>query len=288
VNKHGKEVFHGSTKGVPRQEQVGQQAVSFLNEWPFQKASVVSAHPFRCYSQAFPRFLENVPELAETDRFLMIVQMKQAVITGGNGTLGSAIAAALEGPGWKVLTPSSTELDVRDQTSIQRFFQQNPTELLICAAGIVRDVPLLRMTGDSWDDVFAVNFKGAAACAKAVLPEMIRNCVGQIIFISSFSALHPPVGQAAYATAKAALLGLTRDIALAHGRQNIRVNAVLPGFIESRMTENVTDQRRDEVRDSHLLHRFNTPAEVGKFIRHLHHDLPHTSGQVFQLDSRIS
>jgi len=218
----------------------------------------------------------------------MIVQMKQAVITGGNGTLGSAIAAALEGPGWKVLTPSSTELDVRDQTSIQRFFQQNPTELLICAAGIVRDVPLLRMTGDSWDDVFAVNFKGAAACAKAVLPEMIRNCVGQIIFISSFSALHPPVGQAAYATAKAALLGLTRDIALAHGRQNIRVNAVLPGFIESRMTENVTDQRRDEVRDSHLLHRFNTPAEVGKFIRHLHHDLPHTSGQVFQLDSRIS
>ncbi|MEO5716836.1 MAG: SDR family NAD(P)-dependent oxidoreductase [Luteolibacter sp.] len=214
--------------------------------------------------------------------------MKQAVITGGNGTLGHAIAAALEDPGWKILTPSSTDMDVRDESSVRRFFQQNPLELLVCAAGIIRDAPLLRMTGDSWDDVIAVNFKGAVACARAALPAMIRNGGGHIIFISSFSALHPPVGQAAYATAKAALLGLMEDLARAHGPQNIRVNTVLPGFIETRMTESVSEKRREEVRDSHLLKRFNTPVEVGKFIRHLHHHLPHTSGQVFQLDSRIS
>jgi len=214
--------------------------------------------------------------------------MNQAVITGGNGTLGSAIAAALEHPDWRILAPSSTEMDVRDETAVQRFFQENDAALLVCAAGIIRDAPLLRMTRDSWDDVFAVNFKGAAACAKAVLPEMIRNGGGHIIFISSFSALHPPVGQAAYATAKAALLGLTADLARSHGERNIRINAVLPGFIETRMTESVTALRREQVRESHVLKRFNTPAEVGKFIRHLHHELPHTSGQVFQLDSRIS
>jgi 3-oxoacyl-[acyl-carrier protein] reductase len=179
-------------------------------------------------------------------------------------------------------------MDVRDVTAVSSFFQQNPAELLICAAGIIRDVPLLRLTANCWDEVLAVNFKGAATCAKAALPEMIRNGSGHIIFISSFSALRPPVGQAAYAAAKAALLGFTRDLARAHGRQNIRVNAVLPGFIESRMTKNVTAKRRDEVRDDHLLNRFNTAAEVGKFIRHLHNDLPHTSGQVFQLDSRLS
>ncbi len=218
----------------------------------------------------------------------MIAQMKRAVITGGNGTLGSAIATALNHPHWEILTPSSVVMDVCDETAVRNFFQQNPAELLVCAAGITLDVPLLRMTGDSWDKVIAVNFKGAAACARAALPEMILKGRGHIIFISSFSALHPPVGQAAYATAKAALLGLTRDLALTHGGQNIRVNTILPGFIESRMTENVTDKRRDEVRDSHALSRFNTPDEVGKFIRHLHHELPHTSGQVFQLDSRIS
>ncbi len=218
----------------------------------------------------------------------MIAQMKQAVITGGNGTLGRAIAAAIQCPGWQILTPTSTEMDVRDEAMVRDYFQHHPAELLVCAAGIIRDAPLLRLTSDSWDDVLAVNFKGAAACARAALSQMIRNGGGHIIFISSFSALHPPVGQAAYAAAKAALLGLTEDLARAHGNRNIRVNAVLPGFIESRITENVTAKRRDEVRESHLLSRFNTPDEVGKFIRHLHHDLPHTSGQVFQLDSRIS
>ncbi|MEO8617612.1 MAG: SDR family NAD(P)-dependent oxidoreductase [Luteolibacter sp.] len=214
--------------------------------------------------------------------------MKQAVITGGNGSLGQAIAVALQKPGWKVHTPTRAEMNVCEETAIQSYFLNHPTDLLVCVAGVICDTPLLRLTEDTWDDVFATNFKGAADCAKAVIPQMIENRTGHIIFISSFSALHPPVGQVAYATAKAALLGLTEDLASRYGSSNIRVNTILPGFLETRMTATVTETRRKEVLNTHVLQRFNTAALVGKFIRHLHHDLLHTSGQIFQLDSRIA
>ncbi|MEO7097958.1 MAG: SDR family NAD(P)-dependent oxidoreductase [Luteolibacter sp.] len=214
--------------------------------------------------------------------------MNQAVITGGNGSLGRAIAAALESPDWKIHAPSSTELDVRDEGRISRFFQQNPADLLVCAAGITRDAPLARLSEQAWDEVFAVNFKGALACARAALPAMIRKKSGHIIFISSFSAIHPPIGQIAYAASKAALLELTEDLARSFGPKNIRVNAILPGFLETKMTAEVTDKRQKKIREDHVLGRFNTPDQVAKFIRHLHHDLPHTSGQHFQLDSRIA
>jgi 3-oxoacyl-[acyl-carrier protein] reductase len=117
---------------------------------------------------------------------------------------------------------------------------------------------------------------------------MLARNTGHIIFISSFSALHPPLGQVAYAAAKAALLGYVADLAGRHGRSNIRVNAVLPGFLETRMTETVSARRRSEILAAHALERFNTCREAAGFIRFLHHDLPHTSGQVFQLDSRVN
>ena len=214
--------------------------------------------------------------------------MNQAVITGGNGSLGRIIAAALESPDWKIHAPSSRDLDVCDESSISRFFQRHPADLLVCAAGITRDVPLARLSEQAWDEVFAVNFNGALACARAALPGMIQKKSGHIIFISSFSAIQPPIGQIAYAASKAALLGLTEDLARTFGSQNIRVNAILPGFLETKMTAEVTAKRRKEVREDHVLGRFNSPDQVAKFIRHLHHDLPHTSGQHFQLDSRIA
>ena len=169
-----------------------------------------------------------------------------------------------------------------------RYFDTAPVDLLVCAAGIIRDAPLLRFTEAAWNEIWQVNFKGAAICAEAVLPGMVARKAGHIIFISSYSALHPPLGQVAYATAKAALLGLVADLSVRHGLSNIRVNAVLPGFLQTRMTESVTEQRRAEILAAHTLGRFNTCTEAAGFIRFLHHDLPHTSGQVFQLDSRVN
>lgn len=90
----------------------------------------------------------------------------------------------------------------------------------------------------------------------------------------------------AYATAKAALLGLTTALADEHGPSGLRVNAILPGFLETKMTRAVSGKRKSEVLENHALGRFNTPDAVAAFIFHLQEDLPHTSGRIFQLDSR--
>jgi 3-oxoacyl-[acyl-carrier protein] reductase len=213
-------------------------------------------------------------------------ETRHAVITGGTGSLGSAIAHALQGPAWTISAPGSKDLDVRDPAAVRNYFHNRDIDLLVCAAGITRDAPIARLSHEAWDDTWSVNFRGALDCANAVLPGMIARGSGHIVFISSHSARHPPVGQAAYGTAKAALLGLVADLARRHGPSNIRVNAVLPGFLETRMTRTVTEARRAEILADHSLGRFNTCGHVAGFIGFLHHGLPHTSGQVFQLDSR--
>ena len=202
--------------------------------------------------------------------------------------MGKPLATVFVEAGWNVLTPGHYELDVTDSAAIRSYFESRQLDLIVCAAGITRDVSLLRMRENEWDEVFAVNLQGASDCVAAVLPEMIRQGHGHIVFISSYSALHPPVGQAAYAASKAALLGLTSDLATKYGSSNIRFNAILPGFMETQMTQTVSTTRKSKILADHSLGRFNTPATVAEFIRHLHEYLPHTSGQVFQLDSRVS
>lgn len=211
-----------------------------------------------------------------------------AVITGGSGGLGSAIADSLRAAGLDVMAPSSRELDVRDVEAIRCFFRHKPVDLLVCASGITRDAPLARLAADDWQECWNVNLLGAARCAREVLPGMIERGRGHLVFISSYSAIHPPAGQCAYAAAKAALLGLTADLATRHGPQNIRVNAILPGFLETRMTREVSARRRAEVLQAHALGRLNTCLEVAAFVRFLHHELAHTSGQLFNLDSRAN
>jgi 3-oxoacyl-[acyl-carrier protein] reductase len=212
---------------------------------------------------------------------------QQAVITGGNGSLGRAIAEAMQSPDWDIAAPGRQELDVSNIALVRQYFQHRPVDLLVCTAGIIRDAPLAKLTDTHWNEIWDVNFNGAASCANAVLPGMLARKTGHIIFISSYSALHPPVGQSAYAAAKAALLGLVVDLAARYGPSNIRINAVLPGFLATRMTASVTEHRRQQILAAHTLGRFNTCHEVADFIRFLHQNLPHTSGQVFQLDSRL-
>lgn len=208
------------------------------------------------------------------------------VITGGRGGLGQAVIHAFQTPDWNACAPTREELDLLDQDAVKAVLASVPVDLLVCAAGTIHDASLAWMNESIWDGVFSVNFTAAAACAAAVLPGMIQRGRGHIIFISSYSALHPPIGQTAYATAKAALLGLTASLAQENGPHGIRVNTILPGFLETRMTSKVSSVRKVEILNDHVLGRFNTPAAVAKFIRFLHDHLPETSGQVFQLDNR--
>lgn len=212
--------------------------------------------------------------------------MKHAVITGGTGGLGSVVAGVFRDRKWSVDSPGSADLDVRDASSVAAYFGNETVDLLVCAAGVIRDAPLAKLAEASWDEVMAVNFTGSRRCAEAVLPGMIARGGGHIVFISSYSAIHPPIGQAAYAAAKASLLGLTTDLAARHGKSNIRVNAILPGFLETRMTSGVGEHRRSEIIADHHLGKFNTPEATARFIRFLEEEMPNTSGQIFQLDSR--
>lgn len=214
------------------------------------------------------------------------LHMEHIVITGGSGGLGSAIAEEFRTAGHDVAAPSSHDLDVKDARAVSEWFRERPVDLLVCCAGITRDAPLPRLTPGAWDDCWQVNFSGAVACVQAALPLMKKCSTGHIVFISSYSAYHPPAGQAAYASAKAALIGWMADHAAPLGAHGVRVNALFPGFLETKMTASVSEKRRAEVLASHALGRFNTPENAARFIRFLHEEMPHTSGQVFNLDSR--
>jgi 3-oxoacyl-[acyl-carrier protein] reductase len=210
----------------------------------------------------------------------------RVVITGGTGSLGRVIAGKLRECGWSVDAPGRNELDVASLDSVTDFFGKRETNLLVCNAGITRDALLARMTPATWDRVWEVNYRGALRCIRAVLPAMEARQSGHVILIGSHSAFHPPAGQAAYAASKAALIGLMDDLAAGCGASGIRINAILPGFLETRMTADVSPVRVVGIRADHSLGRFNTCREVAAFVRFLHEELPHTSGQLFQLDSR--
>jgi 3-oxoacyl-[acyl-carrier protein] reductase len=213
--------------------------------------------------------------------------LKRIIITGGTGGLGTAIAGEFAGNGWEVVALGRKNLDLADRRAMEWFFEGAPCDLLVCCAGMIRDAPLSRMKEKAWDEVMAVNYEAAACCAAAVVPSMRARGYGHVVFISSYAALHPAIGQAAYAAAKAALHGLARDLAERYGRDGLRFNVVLPGFLETPMTEAVSKKRQLIIRDTHCLGEFNTPTAAAGFVRFLEEKLPFTSGQVFSLDSRL-
>lgn len=212
--------------------------------------------------------------------------MRQIVITGGSGGLGSAIAEEFRSADFCVAALSSAELDVTDRIAVADWFAEKSIDLLVCCAGKTEDALLARLSPETWQRTWDVNFAGAVNCARAAMPGMVRKKSGHIVLVSSFSALHPPAGQAAYATAKAALLDWMAAQASHCGDHQIRINVISPGFLETEMTSSVSMARRREVLAEHVLGRYNTPQAAAAFIRFLHLQMPHTSAQVFALDSR--
>jgi len=212
----------------------------------------------------------------------------RVVITGGRGALACALDREFAATCWRVEAPGRSILDVTDPDSVRNYFCDRDVDLLVCAAGVTRDSILARLCETDWNEVLAVNLRGPASCARAVLPGMLSRGRGHVVFVSSFSALHPPVGQSAYAASKSALIGLAASLAAEVGRAGIRVNTILPGFMESSMTAHLPQARLEEVRSDHVLGCYNTPERVARFVRFLEEEMPHTSGQVFQLDSRLA
>ncbi len=214
---------------------------------------------------------------------------KLAVITGGKGGLALAVAEALQGQ-MEVLTPGRDELDVESAERVSEYFSQiDQLDLLICNAGVIDDRILVKMPEDSWDKVIDTNLKGAFLSARAAAKIMMkqRPFGGHIVFISSYASFHPSFGQSSYAAAKAALSGLAKSLAQELGSRKIRVNVIVPGFIDTKMTASLPEKIITNIRQKHTLGEFNTPESVGRFLRTLHLEMLATSGQVFNLDSRI-
>lgn len=213
-----------------------------------------------------------------------------ALITGGEGDLGQAIALQLRSCGFEVIAPGRSDLDVTDSSSVATFFENevnDDLELLINNAGMRIDAPSLKISEKEWDDVITVNLKGTFLCSKLAFAVFLRKCRGHVINIGSFSALSGPVGQTNYSSAKAGVIGLTQSLAREGGRKSVRANCIFPGWMETKFTSNVREDVRNRVLKEHALSEFSTPQSAAAFIVFLHTEMPSVSGQVFQLDSRI-
>lgn len=212
---------------------------------------------------------------------------KIAVITGGRGDLARGLTTELVAAGYEVHAPSREELDVTDAGAVETYFDSfDRLDLLVNNAGITGDALFARQTPETWSAVIDTNLKGAHLCSQAAALIMMRKRDGHIINIGSYSGDHPPVGQTAYAAAKAGLVGLTKSFAKELGKRNLRINCVLPGFLETKMTADLSEAAIAGARKRHQLGRFNTVEEASRFITYLA-STEHISGQVFQLDSRV-
>ena len=158
-------------------------------------------------------------------------------------------------------------------------------DVLINNSGITRDGLVLRMSDADFDDVLRINLKGAFNCSKAVLRYMFKARQGRIINMSSVIGLIGNLGQANYAASKAGLIGLTKSLAKEVASRNITVNAIAPGFIETPMTEVLSEEIRTQILKQIPVGRFGKVEDVAHCALFLASEQAnYINGQVIQVD----
>ena len=210
-------------------------------------------------------------------------QSRTVLVTGGNRGIGLAIARSFADAGDEVLiTHRSGEppeglqgvrCDVTDPASVDAAFTQaeqifgRPVEVLVANAGITRDTLLMRMSDEDFTDVLDTNLTGAFRCARRAATGMIRARRGRIVLISSVVGLYGSPGQANYAASKAAMVGLARSITRELGGRGVTANVVAPGFVETEMTQALSEDRRKAILAGIPAGRFASPEEVAEVVR---------------------
>jgi 3-oxoacyl-[acyl-carrier protein] reductase len=162
-------------------------------------------------------------------------------------------------------------------------------DILVNNAGITRDQLLLRMSDEDWDTVLNVDLKSAFLCTRAVIRHMIKQRWGRIINIASITGLVGNPGQANYASAKAGIIGFTRSIAKEAASRGITTNAIAPGAIETKMTQQLDENKRQEFLKRIPLGYFGSPRDVAEAVAFLaSEEARYITGQVLNVDGGMA
>ncbi len=220
---------------------------------------------------------------------------KTALVTGASGGIGAAIArtlyaqgavVALSGTRRDALEALADELgerahvcpaDLREQGSADALITAaeaaaGPLSILVNNAGLTRDMLALRMKDEDWQTVLDVDLSAPFRLARAALRGMLRRRAGRIIGIGSIVGATGNPGQANYAAAKAGLVGMTKALAQEVGSRGITVNMVAPGFIETPMTDALTDAQKGKLSEAIPLGRLGQPSDIAAAVLYLASD----------------
>ncbi len=247
---------------------------------------------------------------------MLNLQGKVALITGGAQGIGLAIARHLAAQGadlaladinQALVSESATALagatgrqvlalkmDVSSYPDAEDGVKKTVDkygrlDILVNNAGITRDGLLMRMSDADWDLVLAINLKGTFNCTKAVTRVLLKQRSGRIINIASVVGLIGNAGQANYSASKAGVIGLTKTTARELASRGITVNAVAPGFIQTAMTDALTQEARASLQNQIPLGRLGQPEDVARAVAYLASDeAAYVTGQVLAVDGGMT
>lgn len=228
---------------------------------------------------------------------------KVALVTGATRGIGRAIADQLAGEGYVVYYNYRSTIDVATSDYVKTIkgdiasledcsrmideivAAEGKIDVLVNNAGITRDGLLMRMKEEDFDMVINTNLKGVYNMCKAAVKPMMKKRFGKIVNISSVVGITGNAGQCNYAASKAGVIGFSKSLAKEVATRNITVNCVAPGFIQSDMTDELSDEQKQNIMKNIPMQRFGTVEDVAKTVSFLASDnASYITGQVISVD----